>query len=126
MVQLGRGDGRMWDNSIQTSYRHVFRHGLQINANYTFSKQISQEGWMNTYAGVPQRSLTTFDRPHVFKFSSHYELPFGKGRKFAPSAGRALNAVIGGWDLNASTTPVRANRRICRRTPSCSRNRQSR
>jgi hypothetical protein len=101
LTQLGLSAGKMWYNSAQVVYRHVFNHGLALNANYTFSKQISQEGWLNNYASIPQRSLTTFDRPHVFKFSAHYELPVGKGRRFAPNANRLVNAVIGGWDVNS-------------------------
>ena len=106
LTQLGRGDGRMWYDSAQVVYRHVFSHGLAVNANYTFSKQISQEGWLNNYAGTPQRSLTTFDRPHVVKFSAHYELPVGKGRKFAAGANRLVNGFIGGWDVNGFYTAV--------------------
>lgn len=104
LVQVGRSDGKMWYNSAQVAYRHSFQHGLMLNVNYTFAKQISQEGWMNTYAGLPQRSLVNFDRPHAFKVSTHYELPFGKGRKFGSSVGSWTNRVIGGWDLNAFYT----------------------
>ncbi|MBC7926707.1 MAG: TonB-dependent receptor, partial [Bryobacteraceae bacterium] len=104
LTELGRSDGRMWYNSGQAVYRHVFRHGLMVNANYTFSKQISEEGWLNTYAQVPQRSLTTFDRTHVVKFSTHYELPFGRGRKFASGVNSWVDRLIGGWDLNAFYT----------------------
>ena len=100
LTQLGRNDGKMWYNSAQVAYRHVFQHGLMVNANYTFSKQISQEGWMNNYAATPQRSLVNFDRPHSLKVSTHYELPFGKGRKFASTSGPWTNRLIGGWDLN--------------------------
>lgn len=104
LVQLGRTDGKMWYNSAQISYRHVFQHGLMINANYTFSKQISQEAWMNNYAAIPQRSLVTFDRPHALKIATHYELPFGKGQKFAATAGPWLTRLIGGWDMNVFYT----------------------
>src|SRR4029450_7187667 len=104
LTEFGRGDGRMWYNSAQFVYRHVFRQGLVVNANYTFSKQISEESWLNTYSAAPQRSLTTFDRPHVVKVSTHYELPFGKGRRFGAGAGQLVNAVIGGWDLNGFYT----------------------
>ena len=104
LVQLGRNDGKMWYNSAQVSYRHSFQNGLMLNANYTFAKQVSQEGWMNNYAGIPQRSLVNFDRPHAMKVSAHYELPFGKGRKFASGAGSWLNRLIGGWDTNVFYT----------------------
>jgi hypothetical protein len=100
LTQLGRNDGKMWYNSAQIVYRHVFQHGLMVNANYTFSKQVSEEGWMNNYAAIPQRSLVTFDRPHALKVATHYELPFGKGRKFGGNAGPVSNRIIGGWDLN--------------------------
>lgn len=102
--QLGRNDGRMWYNSAQVVYRHTLQRGLIVNANYTFSKQVSQEGWLNNYAAVPQRGLVNFDRTHVFKLSTHYELPFGKGRKLASGAGPLLDRLIGGWDLNVFYT----------------------
>lgn len=104
LVELGRGDGKMWYNSAQVVYRHTLGRGLTVNANYTFSKQVVQEGWMNNYAGTPQRSLATFDRPHVVKFSAHYELPVGRGRAFAASTNRFVNGIIGGWDINTFYT----------------------
>lgn len=99
--QLGRADGRMWYNSFQTAFRQRMGANFVLDANYTFSKQISREGWLNTYAAIPQQSLVNFDRTHVFKASTHYELPFGRGKKFGGSAGRLANAIFGGWDLNA-------------------------
>ena len=104
LTQLGRPDGKMWYNSGQIVYRHNFRHGLMMNANYTLSKQVSQEGWMNNYSAAPQRSLTNFDRTHVLKVTAHYQLPFGKGRKFAAGAGGWKNSLIGGWDVNGFYT----------------------
>src|SRR5690606_21071745 len=32
LVELGRSDGRMWYNSAQIVYRHVFQRGLIVNA----------------------------------------------------------------------------------------------
>jgi len=104
LTQVGMSVGRMWYDSAQVVYRHIFSHGLALNANYTFSKQISEEGYLNNYSGILQRSLTTFDRPQVVKFSAHYELPIGRGKKFGTNASRTLNAFIGGWDLNGFYT----------------------
>ena len=41
---------------------------------------------------------TNVPRHHI-RFNGIYDLPFGKGRHFGKSASRALDAVIGGWQL---------------------------
>ncbi len=100
LTQLGRNDGRMWYNSAQAVYRIRLMEGLVVNLNYTFSKQISEEGWMNVYTRQLQRGLTNFDRPHQWKLSAHYELPFGRGRKFLNGANGLLDRIVNGWDMN--------------------------
>ncbi len=40
-----------------------------------------------------------FDRRHVLNATYVYELPFGKGRKFASDAPTALDYIIGGWQV---------------------------
>jgi Carboxypeptidase regulatory-like domain len=44
-------------------------------------------------------ALSDFDRTHVFQGQLVWELPIGKGRRFANGASTALDAVIGGWQL---------------------------
>ena len=43
---------------------------------------------------------------HRTRWNWNYELPFGKGRRFAGNASRALNALIGGWRINGAGTVV--------------------
>jgi hypothetical protein len=45
-------------------------------------------------------ALSDFDRTHVFQAQAVYELPFGRGRRFAGNAGRAADILIGGWTLS--------------------------
>ena len=42
-------------------------------------------------------------RDKVFIFNGTYELPFGRGKRFASGAGRALDLIIGGWNLTNTT-----------------------
>jgi hypothetical protein len=42
-------------------------------------------------------------RNHVFILSQVYELPVGKGKKWASNAGHVTNAIVGGWTLNSTT-----------------------
>lgn len=72
---------------------------------YTFSKAIDygdNDDSGLTWAWVPmfQRNyaLAGFDRTHNFQMYSNYELPFGKGKRWA--TGGFLNQVAGGWQLN--------------------------
>jgi hypothetical protein len=36
---------------------------------------------------------------HRIRYNGIYDLPFGKGKKFASGAGRALDALVGGWQV---------------------------
>ena len=58
-----------------------------------------------------RKRLAGFDTPQNLVLSWGYELPFGKGKRFLSSAGRAANLIAGGWQVNAiqryvSGTPI--------------------
>lgn len=58
----------------------------------------------NTPFDVNDRSLnyswSDFDRRHVFQTYATYELPFGRGRMFGSSMPKALDYVVGGWQVS--------------------------
>ncbi|MBI4907869.1 MAG: TonB-dependent receptor [Acidobacteria bacterium] len=92
-------------HGLQIDYNKRFSKGLQLNANYTWSKVISDaagdgqtrfEPFLDFNNGGIERSRTPFDLPHAFKSSGAYELPFGHGKKWASSSG-VVNRIIGGW-----------------------------
>jgi hypothetical protein len=102
--QVGLNQGRLWYNSVQINFNQRVASGLSVLANYTFSKQIEQWGFTDPYADVFQRSLYFLDRPHIAKATVIYDLPFGKGKKFAAGAGKIANGFIGGWELTTFYT----------------------
>jgi Carboxypeptidase regulatory-like domain len=117
--QRGRNDGKLWYNALQITYGIRAKAGLNVTFAYTYSKAIEQGGFDadNTTDGnsnglngnssnqafndiqrfVPERSLASYDRPNVFKISTVYELPFGRGKTFLAGSGRLVNALVGGW-----------------------------
>ena len=99
LTQQGRNDSRIWYNSFQTVYNLRLRGGLNILGNYTFSKQIERWGFNDPFADVQQQGPYFLDRPHSFKLTTIYELPFGKGKHFASGAGALVDKFIGGWEL---------------------------
>jgi Carboxypeptidase regulatory-like domain len=105
-------------NALQVSLRHRMEHGFQFDFNYTFSKSIDlcsdaerlgNNGALNFNGGCqilnawsPNlfRSVSDFDATHQFNSNWLVELPFGRGRALASNINRALDAVIGGWQLS--------------------------
>lgn len=97
-------------NSLQTVYQHQFKGGLEMLANYTYAKCMSDDGgnlsngfraqWLPGFGIGPDYSLCGNDSTHVVHISGEYALPFGRGRQFASASNRMADAVIGGWNLN--------------------------
>lgn len=93
--------------SLQAQVQKRFTNGLQFQASYTLSKWMGlccdEQGDGNPQILIPEFmhltwSLMPDDRTHNFEFSSVYELPFGKGKKFATSG--IGSAIAGGWQTN--------------------------
>jgi hypothetical protein len=93
--------------SLQAQIQKRMTNGLQFMASYTLSR------WMGTCCdeqgdGQPQILIPQYynlnwalmpdDRTNNFEFSSIYELPFGKNKKFAND--RIASMIAGGWQTN--------------------------
>src|SRR4029077_6316436 len=88
-----------------------FTGGLLARVAYTNSKLINSgaedvlagddPGIQNPLNGSKDdRALSRDDVPQSLIVAWSYELPFGKGKRFA--AGGALDKVVGGWTLSAT------------------------
>lgn len=106
-----------WGNSnyhaLQTRFQKRFSRGATLMAAYTFSKTISdavdglwtQAGTVrNWYCIECERAVSSYDQPHRFVLNATYELPFGRGKKFAAAASRLVNALVDNWQVNAIVT----------------------
>ena len=112
------GSLRVWENAANSNYssfqlavKKQASHGLQFNANYTWSHSIdSGSTWHSgattangdaagdgfttdwTLPGL-DRGNSLFDIRHRLVFNYVWDLPFGKHTGFA-------NALLGGWQYN--------------------------
>ena len=106
-------------NALQASLRRKMSGGLQFDLNYTYSKSIDlgsdaervnqYEGGsgvagggfasfiMNTWSPKQNRAVSDFDATHQFNANGMYQLPVGKGKRFATHG--ALDAIFGNWEL---------------------------
>lgn len=92
-------------DSLQAQVDRRFTNGYSFGLAYTYSKAIgfgenNDSGlFFNTPEAISRnRSLLGFDRPHNLRLSSVYELPFGKGKRWAQSGVPAM--IAGGWQIN--------------------------
>lgn len=93
-------------------------HGLSFLGSYTLSKtlnHITENMAASTSFGAsrtPQdrnnfdaeRGPSEFDIRNRFVFSYIWQLPFGKERRWGKGWSGALNALLGGWQVNGITT----------------------
>jgi hypothetical protein len=96
-------------DSLQASLKRRFTNGLQLQANYTWSKAIGLAGvGLQSENSVQiedpafyhlNRGLLNFDIPHNFQLTGAYELPFGRGKRWA-SDNAVASALAGGWQLS--------------------------
>jgi hypothetical protein len=110
-----RNIGKSDYNALQVTLHKRFTNGLQGDFNYTWSKsfdwtsqaeRIPTSGGnngaqiMNTWNPSQLRGVSDFDATHQINANWIFELPFGKGRRFASGINPWLNTLIGGWQLN--------------------------
>ena len=86
--------------------------GLSFLASYGIGKNLQQTRLENNngqaFGGVGNLDATrltkesnqNIDAPQKFVIAGIYELPFGKGRKFAATVPGVVDQIIGGWQIN--------------------------
>ncbi len=105
-VRVRDDNGKSQYDSLQIQLERRFSAGWQYRAAYTFSKtKDNGEGAFDAVADtninfVEPYATSRLDFPHVFSFESVYDLPFGKGRRWGSDVPAAVDAFLGGWQIN--------------------------
>lgn len=99
-------------NALQLRVEKRFSHGLEVLANYTWSKSLDDSSaagsnvtWLGGSAPTPQDpnnrrleyALSQYDIPQVLTFAYVYQLPIGRGKHWGGGWNRWEDAVLGGW-----------------------------
>ncbi|MDE1156066.1 MAG: TonB-dependent receptor [Acidobacteriaceae bacterium] len=108
-VVLNVNDGVSHYNSLQTQLNYKASKGLILTTSYTWSHNIDNtDGYLGFYS-ISQlyaydhslnKGNSSLDQRNVFAASAVYDLPFGRGQQFGSNAGRAVDLLIGGWQMN--------------------------
>lgn len=93
-------------NALQIEVRRRAASGLQYQANYSFSKVLTDSSgaavrfdpFLDLANPSIERSRADFDLTHVFNLNFVYPLPIGKDHRLRY---RPLDRVLGGWTLGS-------------------------
>ncbi len=109
-------EGNSRYNALQVDLTKRLAQGLELRANYTWSKNLDMNSGL-TGAQANNQAQMVMDRynpsldwgPSALNItnqgsiSAHYELPFGAGKRWLNSTGME-NKFIGGWQVNTIVT----------------------
>ena len=93
--------GASWYHSLQTTFERRFRQGFTFQFNYTYSKMLESNNFLNEGDANPERVISDLDRTHRWAISGIYELPFGPGKPHLANSNALVRQLAAGWQLQA-------------------------
>jgi hypothetical protein len=100
-------------HAMQWTLRKSYGQGVQFDLNYTWSKSMdlgSMAEWepdyqedgniINTLDKWQNKAVSDYDMTHQFNANWVLQAPVGRGRHFLSHSSRALDALVGGWQLS--------------------------
>jgi hypothetical protein len=102
-------------HALEVSLRKQASHGVMFGFNYTYSHSLDTASFSERSVHFLTDSIINPWNPHQMYGPSDFdlrhqingywvaELPFGTGKLLAHDAGRAVNGLIGGWQLAGTT-----------------------
>jgi len=97
--------GRSNYHALVVSLRKRYSNNLTFDLNYTLSRSLDQVGVVQNAANLLPNSFnldaeyspSNFDETHIFNSNWVYDLPVGKGQRFASTTNPVISRLISGW-----------------------------
>jgi hypothetical protein len=93
-------------NSFQVQLKRQYSSGYGVQASYTY--QVATVIAADPFAILYNRPLATGQANslpnHELTFAQNFDIPFGRGRRFGRNLNRAVDSVLGGWNISGVTT----------------------
>ena len=94
-------------NGLQLEIRKHTRSGFQFQANYTFSKSLTDalamrqiDAQLDNNNPRLERARANFDQAHAFKLNHYIPLPFGPGHRWGAGGNPVMRRAAEGWGLS--------------------------
>jgi hypothetical protein len=101
-------------HAMQWTIRKPMSGGLAFDVNYSLGKSIdlssrsenqanfSTDFLINSWDPHSLRAVSRFDVRHSINALVMWELPFGRHKRFGGNMNRALDAIVGGWEIGVT------------------------
>src|SRR5262245_8211739 len=99
-ANIVENEGRTMYNSFAFEFRRRAANGLSFASSYVLG-HANQSQFLSLRIPSPmvRNGGTEGDVTHAIKVNAVYPLPFGQGQRFAGSAGKVLDRIVGGWQI---------------------------
>ena len=103
-ISIYYNQGQNWYNALQVRFTKRFADGYSLQANYTLQKAEQESGGYWIWDRDLEKGPADWDRTHSFNATAVYLLPFGREQRWGTDWHGAVDALLGGWQLNSVLT----------------------
>jgi hypothetical protein len=101
-------------HAMQWTVSKRLSSSLTMTLNYTLSKSIdigsrsesagayASDFMINSWNAQQLREVSRYDALHQANAYFVYQLPFGRGKQFGSQMNKALDAIVGGWEVSTT------------------------
>jgi hypothetical protein len=98
---VSRADGQNTEfDALQVTLAQRFSKGLAVNVNYNWSSAFGENNNYYTWSHSVTHMRDSNVRDQQLILYGSYDLPFGRGRQYAPGVNRIIDLIIGGYQLS--------------------------
>ncbi len=99
VVMQSNGPGSSYFESLNVRLQKRMTNGLTLISSFVYSKLIDRVAYLNDSDQQPAKRVGSDSRPLRLTAGVTYDLPIGRGRRFAIGS-KWGDGLIGGWKLN--------------------------
>jgi hypothetical protein len=93
--------GKTWYDSLQVNITQRFTHGLSLNANYNYSKNLDLMSSTDVFNRAAGKNISGNDLPHQFRVTFQYVVPSMRNAGMGFLSNRIVSYILADWGLGA-------------------------
>ncbi|MEO5924634.1 MAG: TonB-dependent receptor [Bryobacteraceae bacterium] len=104
--------GKSWYDSMQITVNKRFSHGVTFNANYNWSKNLTQYSALDIFNRPNGKNLSSTDLPNQLRITVQYEVPQLRNSGLPVLSNGVVSHILSGWGtgvyMNYQSAPILA------------------